>query len=102
MHPCVVVAVGLRCGWTFLPRFMARLSRPWNRIEAPHFLACLRVVRRNEAADTQVAAADADNDLVLDHERCERQRVARLHITHRGTPPLAPGFGIDGDEARIE
>ena len=48
------------------PGLVARLAGTGNRVEAPDLLAGLRVERRDVAADRAVAAAGADDHLVLD------------------------------------
>src|SRR5206468_10711950 len=66
---------GLR---TRLPGFEPGLTRSRNRIEAPDLAASSRVIRSHEPANAELAAADADNHLVLDRERRERERIAGL------------------------
>ena len=45
------------------PGFVARLARPGNGVEAPDFLAGLRVERGDEAADGAVAARQCRRSL---------------------------------------
>ena len=77
MLPGLGIAIGLRIGRARLPGLVAGLAGTGNGVEAPGLLAGLGVVGGDEAADAQLAAADADDDLVLDDERRQRQRVAR-------------------------
>src|SRR5439155_12912365 len=48
-----------------LPRLVARLVRARNRVEAPGFATGLRVICGDEAANSVLAAGDADDNLVL-------------------------------------
>src|SRR5690606_36836186 len=57
-------------------RLVARLAGPWDRIEAPHLLAGLRVERGDVCADAHVAAGRADDHLVLDDVWRHRDREA--------------------------
>ncbi len=51
-----------------LPRVVAGLAGSGNGVKAPDFLAGARIMRSHEAADAELAAADADENLVLDDE----------------------------------
>ena len=73
-----------------------------NRVEAPDlFAGCCRV-RRNEAADAVFAARHADDDLVFDHERRERHRVAGSGIGDRFLPRRLACVRVERDQARID
>ena len=61
------------------PGVMSGLAWPRNRVEAPHLLARLDVEGGNETANAAISARHADDDLVLDDERCVRDRV----LVHR-------------------
>ena len=81
---------------------MARLTGPGDRIEAPDLLAGFRVVGGDESPDAAVAAAGADDHLVLDHERRERQRVGRLHLGDARLPERAAVLRVDRNEVPVE
>src|SRR5205085_1356420 len=58
------------------PAFAARFAGRWYRPEAPRQFSGLRVVGVEEAADAGLAAADADDHLVVDDQRRGGDRVA--------------------------
>ncbi len=84
------------------PGFVAGLAGSGNGVEAPHFLSRARIEGRDEAADAVLAAAEADEHLVLDDERRHRDRVAKLGIAHRHVPERAAGRGIERDQVPVE
>ena len=84
------------------PRFAAGLAGARNRVEAPNLLAGLHVVRGDEAADTVLAAARADDHQVLDDERRHRHGVRELRIGHRCIPKRLAVARVDRDQVRVE
>ena len=84
------------------PRVAARFARRGNRPEPPRTLAGLHVVRIEEAADRELAAGDADDDLVLDDERRAGAGVAGLVIGHLHVPDHLAGLHIERHEVGIE
>ena len=88
--PGVGIAEALRVGFgQRLPRLVAGLAGRRNRVEAPCLLAGRRVVGGDEAADAVLAAADADDHLVLDDQRRVRDRIAVRGLRDRGLPDAA-------------
>src|SRR6185295_17044104 len=83
------------------PRVVPFFTRPRNRVEAPQFLAVLRVERRNVAADAEIAAGHADDHLVLHDQRRVRDGVLvgdRLAELRGLDVPLDPaGLRVDGE-----
>ena len=84
------------------PRLVAALARPRHRVEAPQLLAGGGIERGDEAANAVLAAADADEDLVLHRERRHRDRVAQLRVADRNVPERPPTGGVDGHEMAVE
>src|SRR5207237_3056150 len=95
MLPRFGVAVGLRLRRTGRPAFEASFTWTRNGVEPPRFLAGSRVVRGDEPANAVLTAADSDDDLVLDDERRERQRVAGLALRHFRGPHRAAALRVD-------
>jgi hypothetical protein len=59
-------------------------------------------VGRDEPADAVIAPADADNHLVFDHQRRQRERIGGLVVVnHLYVPQGATRFRMDRDEPRI-
>src|SRR5712691_4460349 len=50
------------------PGVVARLPRSWDGIRLPGFLACLRIIGGNEAANTQFTPRGAHHDLALGYQ----------------------------------
>ena len=102
-HPDRAAAVLPRLGSQYvvgvrrarLPGLMPGFARPGNRVEAPDLLSRARVVGGDEAANAVLAAADADDDLVLDDERRQRHRVAGLAVGHLGLPQRPAASRVD-------
>ena len=85
------------------PGFMARLARPGDGVEAPGFLAGLRVECRDVAADGAVAARRADDHFVLDDQRRVRDGVAvGRRVADGGVPEDLPVLGVDREQVRVE
>src|SRR6185503_20259068 len=68
------------------PRVVAGLAGARDRVEAPNFLARLRVERRDVAADSHVAAARAYDDFVLEDVGRHRDRVVLLRVGDDAIP----------------
>src|SRR4029453_18218976 len=92
MFPRLRIAESLRVGRTAFPRLGTGLARRRDCVEPPRFASGRGVVGGNEAPDAVLAAADANDDLVLHDERCVRDRVAGLGTCHLGLPDRAAGF----------
>ncbi len=85
------------------PGLVARLAGSGNRVEAPDFLAGLRIERRDVAADRAVAAAGADDHLVLHDRRVVRDRVAAPSASATcDVPDLLAALRVDRDQVRVE
>ena len=81
---------------------MARLARTRNRVEAPRARPRLGVVRVDEAANADLAACHADQNLVLHRKRRERERMARFVVGRLDVPHDVAGLRVQGDEVRVE
>src|SRR5207244_4210992 len=57
------------------PCLAASLAGAGNRVEAPELAAALRIIGGDKSADAVLAAADADNHLVLDDVRRQRDSM---------------------------
>src|SRR5207237_8545112 len=70
------------------------------------FLAGFTIDRADESADAQVAARDADDDLVFDDDRRMRDGVLlrRLlaDLLDHVIPENAAGLRVDGDQMRVD
>ena len=84
------------------PGFGARLTGGGNGVELPALLAGFCIVGCDEATNSVLAAADADNDFILDRERSHRDRVACLAIRHIRFPEEMTAPGIDRHQVRVE
>ena len=79
------------------PRFVARLARPGNRVEAPQLLAGSRIVRRDDAgvaAGVGLALAAGDH-LAVGDDRAAARRRALLRIEHRRFPGQLAGLRVE-------
>src|SRR5690606_21849062 len=84
-------------------RVLERLLRvSGNRIETPHELAGLRVVRRDEAAHAELGAAVADHDLAVDDARRAGDRVRLVDRRRLHVPDRLPGLRVERDEAAVD
>ena len=72
-------------------------------METPQPLPGLRVIGVEEATDAALASRHADNQFVLDHQRCAwRSVTARLGvIVHLGLPDFVSGARIHGHYVHI-
>src|SRR5262249_25848965 len=84
------------------PRFIARLARCGNRIEAPRALARLRIVGVDETANAELAARDADNDFIFYDQWCEREAVTFTRVFGCGVPDDCAGACVERDHMRVE
>ena len=66
-----------------------------GRIGPPDLLAVLDVVGRQAAAHAELAAGDADEDLVLDDHRVGGQRLALAGVAVLDLPHLFAGLGVE-------
>ena len=60
------------------------------------------VVGGDEAADAELAAGDADDDLVLDDQRSMRDGVALLGLGDVSVPQRLAVLGVDGNQTRVD
>src|SRR4029077_12977352 len=86
VFPRVGIAKAFALRRTALPRVRSLFAWRRNRVEAPRLFSCRHVIRGNESADAVLAAADADDHLVLDDERRVRDRVPRLRARDLALP----------------
>src|SRR4029453_12213458 len=84
------------------PRVVAWLARTRNGVGAPHFLTGLYIECRDDASDTHVTAGRSDDDLVPDHERRMRDRVALCRTGDHGVPDEPSALGIDGKQMGVD
>src|SRR5882672_2565683 len=63
------------------PRFMSRLARTRNSVEAPLAFACRGVVRVNESANPILPSRHSENHEILDRQRRKRDAVT-LAVVH--------------------
>src|SRR5207244_3978174 len=83
------------------PRFITLLAGTWNSPEAPGARASLRVISVDKSAHAVLAPCDPDNDLVLNGERSNRNRVSGLVLGDRGVPANLSGLRIERHQVRI-
>ena len=81
---------------------MAGLAGTGDGVEPPLLLAGLRIVGGDEAADAVLAAGHADDHLVLDDERRQRQRVAGAGVGDAGLPDGPAADRVDRDELGVD
>src|SRR5262249_48118638 len=77
------------------------LVRP-HAVRSPDLLAILDVVGGNASADTELATADADDDLVLVDVRGRGHGGADLRVGVLDLPRFLPGFRIQRDQVAVE
>ena len=71
-------------------------------VERPHRLAVILVVRPHEAADSILRPRAADDNRVVDDQRCNGQAVARLGIGDFHIPLHCTRLRIERHETRVE
>src|SRR5678816_4794449 len=62
------------------PRFIARFTRTGNGVEPPGFLPGCSIEGSDKSANAVFPARSTNDDLVLHHERSNRDRVTRRGI----------------------
>ncbi len=84
-----------------LHRVDQRVAVRAHRISAPHLLAVLHVVRGHRAADAELAARNADDDLVLVHvrRRCAGLALGGIAVLHR--PHHLAGLRVERDDGGV-
>ena len=100
-HPDRSSAVlpGVAVRW---PCEVARFTRSRHGVEPPDLFSALRVERGDETADPVLAAGRADDDLVVDDERRNGQRVAELRFRQRDVPDRLADLRVDRDEMPVD
>src|SRR5205085_2732506 len=93
MFPCVALA---------LPGLVTGLARSRDGVKSPGFAARAGVISCNEPANTKLSPGHANDDLVLDHERRNRQCITGTRIRNPGIPDRPACLGVKRDEMRIE
>src|SRR4029453_9265422 len=78
------------------PGVVAGLARSWDGIRLPGLLARLRIIGRNEAADTQFTPRGPPHDLALGYQWRKRQVVSLLVVFNGRIPDHFARFGIQG------
>src|ERR1043166_1345283 len=89
---------------------LPRVFRAWapdfgfgpGAVHPPDLLAGVDVVRGDESADAELAAADARDHLVLDHHRRRRDRLPDLVVALLRLPEFLAGFSVESDSRRVE
>jgi hypothetical protein len=66
-----------------------------HAVGLPHLLSGIDVVGRHPATDAELAAGDADDELVLHHQAGHRHRLAAERVRVLGLPQLLAGIGVD-------
>src|SRR5713101_5026248 len=84
------------------PGFNSFLLSGGDSIATPFALAGLRVVGVNETACAILAAGDADNNLVVDDQRCSRRAIADGIVVHFAIPRHGTGLAVKRDQPRIK
>ena len=85
-----------------LPGVVARLSGPRHRVELPH-LAARRLIECGDVAPHAVLAApEARDDEILDHDRRRGDDRAARVVDDLALPQLLAGLGIQRDEMPVE
>src|SRR5207244_6380324 len=73
-----------------------------HAVSAPHSLAVLDVIGADVSADAELAAAHADDDLVLVDMRCRGHGGADLRVSVLGLPDLLAALGVQRDQMAVE
>src|SRR5262245_52683589 len=102
MFPRLGIAETLGLRRTPLPRLGTRLTRRGNGVEPPRFAAGRHVIGCDEASDAVLAAAHANDHLVLHDQRRVRDRVPGFSARHLGLPDGTAGSPIDRNQLRVE
>ena len=84
------------------PRVAARLTGGRNGVRLPHFFTRLGVARRNEAANTELSARGADDDLAVDGQGHYGEAVGGFVVGHGVVPNDLTAGGIEGDQVAIQ
>ena len=84
------------------PGLVAGLSRTGDGVEAPDLVAGRGIVGGDEAADPELASADADDHLVVDDQRRHGDRVGALDVGDFGLPEWLAVGPVEGDEMCVE
>ena len=84
------------------PRLVTALAGPRDRVEAPGLGARRGVERGDEPADAVFAARRPDDDLVLDDERRERERIAERRIDDGLVPDRPAAFRVERDQMAVD
>ena len=84
------------------PRVVAELAGPGNRRKTPEPRAGRRIVRVDEAADPELAAGDAGDDLVLERQRRAGDAESLHRIRHLDFPEQRAGAGVQRQERRVQ
>jgi hypothetical protein len=71
-------------------------------VALPQHLTRRSIQCRHPAAHPEIAAAVADEDAILRHQRRREQRLAALDLGHRHVPQHAAGRGIQRDCVTVE
>src|SRR5208283_4235627 len=84
-----------------LLRIDQRVGVGTHGIAAPGQLAGLQIVSAYPTANAELAARDADEDLVLEHHRSGRAGLALGGIAVLHRPDDRAGLGVERDERRV-
>src|SRR5262249_42111308 len=84
------------------PRLIALLAFAGNRVEPPGATPRVGLVRVDEAADSVLAAGDADDHLVLHDERRAREAVALVRVGRSDIPADTAGLRVEAHHVRVE
>ena len=84
------------------PSFVARLARTGHGIESPGALPAVGVISIDKSPHAVFAARDADDDLVLHHQRGDREYVSLTIIRCFDIPDDIAGHPIERQYVRVE
>src|SRR5262249_22245218 len=84
------------------PAFMARLARSGNGVEAPDFLASLRIEGDDLATRGAIAARGADDHFVFHDQRGVGDDVAVRGVGDGRVPKLLSVLRVESDNVRVE
>src|SRR6185312_16230304 len=84
------------------PGFIAWLTRPGNRVEAPEFPAGVRGIGGKEAADAVFTACWSGNYFVSDYERCNGHGISRLRSADGRFPEFVSVTGIEREQIAVQ